>query len=97
MNTTSIIPVDINISLEGLRQIVEDKETTGGPLIAISPYARQNTWITYANDTPPRKTIQVKEITAGSTPPTVDNHQLICIGDCFINGKAQCVAIYRSS
>lgn len=97
MNTTSTFPVGISISLEELRQIIEDKETTGGPLIAVSPYKRENTWITYANDTPPGKTIQVQEINVGSTPPTVGNHQLICIGDCFINGKTQCVAIYRSN
>jgi len=97
MNTTSTFPVDINISIEELRQIIEDKETTGGPLIAVSPYKRENTWITYANDTPPKKTIKVQKINAGSALPIVDNHQLICIGDCFIDGKTQCVAIYRSN
>ncbi len=97
MNTTSTFPVDTNIRLEDLRQIIEDKETYGGSLVAISPYQTSNTWITYANDTPPRKAIMVKEISTTSIPPSVDNHQLICIGDCFIKAKAQRVAIYRSN
>ncbi|MBI5461558.1 MAG: hypothetical protein HY941_05155 [Gammaproteobacteria bacterium] len=97
MDTTSTFPIDINIGLDDLRKIIEDKETYGGLLVAISPYQASNTWITYANTTPPGKTILLKEINPGNAPPHIAEHTLICIGDCFIEGTAKRIAAYRAN
>ncbi len=97
MTTTSTFPVSISVTLEDLRRIIEDKENYAGPLVAISPYEHSNTWITYANDNPPKRAIALRLINPDSTPPVVANHQLICIGDCFIEDSAQRVAVYREN
>lgn len=97
MNTTSIAPIDISITLEDLRAVILALEANGGPLVAISPYKKINTWITYADDTPPGKKIHLEVISNNASPPSVDDYQLICIGDCFIQKKATRIAVYRAN
>jgi hypothetical protein len=96
MQRTFVIPVSPDSDLEELRLIIEQREHRIGRLVAISPYRGQATWMTFAFDVPPARTIRISAIDASEQPPDVDGFVAICIGDCYIDDVIATVAVYRA-
>lgn len=95
MKTTAVYPISPDISLSDFRQVLQEKETQGGPILAVSPYQQMNTWVTYRRDTPPDKPLLINVIDPSKPPDEVADHELVCVGDCYLGGVAKRVAVYR--
>jgi hypothetical protein len=97
MKKTDVFPVLPGVSLAELKTIIEQTEALEGPLLAVSPYEHSATWLTFVRDASPAGEIAVELVSAGQSVPTKDGFSLVCIGDCFIEGVARGVAVYRKT
>lgn len=95
MYKSSVFPLDPNKSLADIQTIIEQIEAQRGPLLAISPFDHTATWLTLAHGPPQNKSIKLEFLPANSVPALMPGYEFVCIGDCYINGVATGVAVYR--
>ncbi len=95
MYKSTIYRVSPSSSREQLRRILEDREYSAGPIIALSPYKSEATWITCSDQSPPKKSILLEDYPPRSPLPEKQGYELVCIGDCFIESAPKSIAVFR--
>jgi hypothetical protein len=80
-------------TLADFQTVVQENEGIFGPLAGLGNDG-ENSIITLTVGAKPNKRV-VLEVIESENPPDKDGHQLICTGDCLVNGQSTKVAAYR--
>ncbi|MGH7831236.1 MAG: hypothetical protein ACREP8_13785, partial [Candidatus Binatia bacterium] len=82
-------------SLDLFQTVVQQQEGIFGPLIGLGKEGQNNTITLEIGDAPANRA--VIETYEGAEPPNKAGHDLICKGNCLVQGQPAKVAAYRQT
>lgn len=97
-NFTDVRFAGDDLTLDAVTTIVQQGEDRVGPLLAISSCEifapKRLTCFTHEQASAPGQAIELR-LCPGGDIPTIPGKGLVCIGNCFVEGKLRMVAAFR--